>query len=92
MIVIQCVEFQALTGCNVSIQTLDNRELNIPVNEIITHGYQKKVSKCITRTNESFKRFAALLTHFGSQVNQFLLSVKNRCKNYQLDYLLGEVI
>jgi DnaJ family protein B protein 13 len=34
---------EALTGCNVVIQTLDNRELNISINEIVTFGYQKKV-------------------------------------------------
>jgi len=34
---------QALTGCTVHIQTLDNRKLAIPINEVVSPGYRKVV-------------------------------------------------
>ena len=33
----------ALTGCTVDILTLDERRLSIPINDVITPQYQKKV-------------------------------------------------
>lgn len=34
---------QALSGTTVQVVTLDNRTLNIPINEIVSPGYQKIV-------------------------------------------------
>lgn len=34
---------QALSGTTVQVITLDNRTLNIPINEIVSPGYQKIV-------------------------------------------------
>lgn len=33
----------ALTGCEVKLQTLDGRVLNIPINDVVSPGYERKV-------------------------------------------------
>ncbi|XP_075257851.1 dnaJ homolog subfamily B member 13-like [Convolutriloba macropyga] len=70
---------EALTGCNVSIQTLDNRELNIPINEIITHGYQKKVlneGMKISNPKDSSKLYGDLFIKFNIVFPQSLTPEK----------------
>jgi len=33
----------ALTGCEVRLKTLDGRELNIPINDVVSPGYERRV-------------------------------------------------
>jgi len=70
---------EALTGCNVKIQTLDNRELNIPINEIITHGYQKKVlneGMKISNPKDDSKLYGDLFIRFNIVFPQSLTPEK----------------
>jgi DnaJ-class molecular chaperone len=41
LVIVEITLEQALTGTSVQVQTLDNRVINIPINEIVTPQYQK---------------------------------------------------